>query len=339
MAIGTGQVSLGDIQTEFGGSNPIGLAEYYGEGNAPASGEIQLWADFQGTASYSGITWSTDDDTPASLSFGIKFGIIGAQGTVDCNDKNATGYKATYEHNGTSWSTTGNCAGTHGVGCGGGTQGAGVIASGWDDVGGDESNVTEEYNGSTWATGGNMVSGSSYSTGGGTLQTAQLITGGSSYGPTVRDLSMTQTYNGTSWSDEGVASDGRGSGYSGESGGNGLDAFLSASGANESGGANTNVQLFNQTAGSWTSKATANSAKTYGSSSTDGTRVYRIGGSSAVDTVESWVENAWTSENATPTVARGNGMGTGGTEASGGASSIAGLLPSMGSKYYISAAS
>ena len=53
MAItGSGQVSLGDIQTEFGGSNPIGLSEYYGEGNAPASGEIQLAADFYGTSSW-----------------------------------------------------------------------------------------------------------------------------------------------------------------------------------------------------------------------------------------------------------------------------------------------
>jgi hypothetical protein len=337
MAItGSGQVSLSDIQTEFGGSNPIGLGEYYDKGNAPSSGEIQLAADFYGTSAYGGITWSTDDDTPASLSFGIKFGIIGAQGIVDCNDKNASGYPSTYEHNGSSWSTTGDCAGTHGVGCGGGTQGAGVIASGWDDVGGDESNVTEEYNGSTWSTGGNMVSGSAYSTGGGTLQTAQLITGGASYGPTVRDLSMTQTYNGTSWSNESVSSDGRGSSYSGESGGNGLDAFFSASGQLDA-GANTNTQLFNQSGGSWTSKAAANSAKTYGSSSSDGTRVYRVGGSSVVDTVESWVENAWTSENALPTACRGNGLGTGGAESAGGASSVAGLVPSLGAKYYISA--
>jgi len=183
-----------------------------------------------------------------------------------------------------------------------------------------------------------MVSGSAYSTGGGTLQTAQLITGGSSYTPTVRDLSMTQTYNGTSWSDESVASDGRGSGYSGESGGNGLDAFLCASGSYDA-GQTTDCQLFDQSGSTWTSKAAVGTAKTYGSSSTDGTRVYRIGGSSAVDTVESWVENAWTSESALPTACRGNGMGTGGAEASGGASSIAGLLPSMGSKYYISAAS
>jgi hypothetical protein len=46
----SGQISLSDIQTEFGGSNPIALSEYYSKGNAPASGEIQLAADFYGTS-------------------------------------------------------------------------------------------------------------------------------------------------------------------------------------------------------------------------------------------------------------------------------------------------
>ena len=47
---GSGQIKLSEIQTEFGGSNPIGLSEYYGKGNAPASGEIQIGADFYGTS-------------------------------------------------------------------------------------------------------------------------------------------------------------------------------------------------------------------------------------------------------------------------------------------------
>ena len=288
---------------------------------------------------YSGITWSTDDETPVALSYGIKFGIVGAQGIVNCNDKNATGYKATYEHDGTEWSTTGSCSGTHGVGCGGGTQGAGVIASGYDDVGLDESNVTEEYNGETWSTGNNMVSGSAYSTGGGTLQTAQLITGGSSYGPTVRDLSATQTYNGTIWSDEGVASNGAGSGGSGESGGGGLNAFLSVSGTYDA-GLTTYCALFDQSQSTWTSKAVVSTAKTYVASSTDGTRVYKIGGSSNTDLVESWVEDTWTTETSIPLSRRGNGQGTGGGEAAGGASSIGGNDASgRTDTYYTAAAS
>jgi|VirMetMinimDraft_7_1064189.scaffolds.fasta_scaffold36075_2 hypothetical protein len=46
----SGAISLSNIQTEFGGTNPIGLSEYYSKGNAPASGEIQLAADFYGTS-------------------------------------------------------------------------------------------------------------------------------------------------------------------------------------------------------------------------------------------------------------------------------------------------
>ena len=55
----TGELALTDIQTEFGGSNPIGLSEYYagglyvpsgttGDGGAiPTTGEITI-GDFYG---------------------------------------------------------------------------------------------------------------------------------------------------------------------------------------------------------------------------------------------------------------------------------------------------
>ena len=46
----SGQISMSDIAGEFGGSVPHQLSEYHGKGNAPASGEIQLAADFYGTA-------------------------------------------------------------------------------------------------------------------------------------------------------------------------------------------------------------------------------------------------------------------------------------------------
>jgi hypothetical protein len=75
--VASGQVSLGDIQTEYGGSNPIQLSEYYGDGNAPASGEIQLAADFYGTSSnIIGITitsnggWSTSSNAGNSTNHG-----------------------------------------------------------------------------------------------------------------------------------------------------------------------------------------------------------------------------------------------------------------------------
>ena len=46
----SGQISLNDIATEFGGTAPHALSEYYSKGNAPASGEIQIAADFYGTS-------------------------------------------------------------------------------------------------------------------------------------------------------------------------------------------------------------------------------------------------------------------------------------------------
>ena len=46
----SGQIKLSEIATEFGGSAPHSLSEYYGDGNAPSSGEIQLAADFYGTS-------------------------------------------------------------------------------------------------------------------------------------------------------------------------------------------------------------------------------------------------------------------------------------------------
>ena len=50
MAVPTGTASMLDIQNEFGGSNPIGLSEYYGVADGiPASGTISI-NDFRGKA-------------------------------------------------------------------------------------------------------------------------------------------------------------------------------------------------------------------------------------------------------------------------------------------------
>jgi len=45
----SGQISLQDIQDEFGGSHPISLSEYYGVDTVPASGEISF-NDFYGAS-------------------------------------------------------------------------------------------------------------------------------------------------------------------------------------------------------------------------------------------------------------------------------------------------
>lgn len=74
MAVPTGTASLSDIQTEFGGSNPISLSEYYGlvssPSGIPTSGNPISIDDFRGkdnvntlTADYftSSITLTADD--------------------------------------------------------------------------------------------------------------------------------------------------------------------------------------------------------------------------------------------------------------------------------------
>jgi len=56
MAIPTSKpLSLSTVQTEYGGSNPISMSEYRGKGNAPASGAIDLWGDFNGTSNTASI--------------------------------------------------------------------------------------------------------------------------------------------------------------------------------------------------------------------------------------------------------------------------------------------
>jgi hypothetical protein len=55
----SGPISLLDVQSEFGGSNPIGINEYYGvAAGVPASGTISL-ADFYGKSGPP-FTWPVD---------------------------------------------------------------------------------------------------------------------------------------------------------------------------------------------------------------------------------------------------------------------------------------
>jgi hypothetical protein len=62
MALQTsGAISLTNIQTEFGGSNPISISEYYGVGTVPASGTISL-SHFYGQTAFS-ATWSGSSTT------------------------------------------------------------------------------------------------------------------------------------------------------------------------------------------------------------------------------------------------------------------------------------
>lgn len=77
----TGAISLNDVQTEFGGGNPIGINEYYAggasvpsgtsgtNGAVPTSGQISL-SSFYGT----GITVSITDLTISDMGSGTQYG-------------------------------------------------------------------------------------------------------------------------------------------------------------------------------------------------------------------------------------------------------------------------
>lgn len=89
MAIQTsGAISLSDIQTEFGGSNPIALSEYYGvSGGIPASGEISI-SDFYGASS----GWTVTEGGSTSLAGYID----GTQGSISPTTYNSAFIEALY---------------------------------------------------------------------------------------------------------------------------------------------------------------------------------------------------------------------------------------------------
>ena len=296
-------------------------------------------------SAFGGITWSTDDVFPVTTRSTVNCGVIGAKLNSDTDGGTSGTQFRSYEHNGSSWASGVATGGrTRSSGNGGGTQGAAVMEGGYDNVASSDGLTTEEYNGSSWSFANNLVGGSAYSGGGGTSQTAQLISGGSNYNPTVRNITLTQTYNGTNWSNESVASHGAGAGTNGEAAGGGLDAFMIADGSREdppNSNANLISQIFNQSAGSWTTKATVTTHTWYNCSSTDGTRVYKIAGMGGTS-VESWEENSWTNQSVLPASVRQGGLGTGGTAANGGATHVGGSLNSNNANvttYYTAAAS
>jgi len=278
--------------------------------------------EFTGAFTYSGITWTTDDTLPVGSADLIMCGKVGAALYINAG----LASPLSYEHEGVSWSSsTGTGGAKHSAGSGGGALGAAVIYGGHD--GSADGDTTDEYNGSSWSTVNSMTVGSAYPTGGGEVQASCFVTGGSQYSPTVRDITTTQTYDGTTWTDESVASNGAGSGTGQNSGGGGLDACLAASGIKEYGGVQTASNLFSQAGSSWTAKAAVSTGVYYPASSSDGVRVYKIAGhgggayngSNMKDLVESWVEDSWTTENSLPLKTISAGWGGGGLQELGGA--------------------
>ena len=90
----SGPIALSEIAAEFGGSAPHALSEYYGDGNAPSSGEIQLAADFYGTSSN-------------IAQFTITAGqFVQKQNLVETGFKNSTGLGGSLNYGSTSGTIT-----------------------------------------------------------------------------------------------------------------------------------------------------------------------------------------------------------------------------------------
>ena len=323
-------ISATPSTSEIDDVNGIAIANVHAI-NGVAIGSVQELNDIEnvssggGGTSYQGITWSTGDNIPVGSQNVLMCGKVGAALYVNAG----LASPLSYEHDGSSWSgSTGTGGAKHSSAQGGGSQGAAVIYGGYD--GSDSASTTDEYDGSTWSTVNSMAGETAYATGGGEVQASQFATGGSNYGPTVRDIKLTQTYNGTTWTNESVDSNGAGSGTGQNAGGGGLDACLSASGALDAdwgGSFRTAANLFSKTAGSWTAKSSVSVGLAYCTSSSDGTRVYKIAGygppggaysgSNMRDVVESWVDDSWSTENVLPRKTIVAGWGGGGLQSTG----------------------
>lgn len=59
----SGQIAISDIATEFGGSQPHALSDYYGEGGVTSSGQIKF-SDFYGTSSITASDFIADLASP-----------------------------------------------------------------------------------------------------------------------------------------------------------------------------------------------------------------------------------------------------------------------------------
>ena len=281
--------------------------------------------ELTGGYSFGSLTWTTATAAAWSGNGSLKIGTAATgaatEGQSTSVDEWASG----------SWSAGGSLSVVHTGGASGGSLAAGVIYAGYD--GSDESTVCEEYNGTSWSTDasvtGALTTGHAFVSGGGYLQTAQIIPAGASFNPYVKDLQTTQTYNGSTWTNESVNSSGMGqAGVVGTA-----DNFVMINGTLDG-------QAQSNTAAQWDGEAW----NALATSPTDGyelssfgveTRAFKAGGYSTNSlgapnyyalqaNVEMWVSDSWSTETAL-TVAQ-SGCGYSGGEGAGGNDGIAGWL-------------
>lgn len=195
MAIqGSGAISFSDIQTEFGGSNPISISEYYagganvpsGTGSVPTSGAINLTI-FYGTSNRVSITLTISASTNGYNIFNNRGGtyVAGISDVTLVNNSNIYSTSGVALDTGTGWTagdtiTIDNNALIVGHGGDGGAGGGGtntVQAGGAGGAGSSAFNL--QYSITLDNTGGTISGGSGGGGGGGSGRITGSNKGGS----------------------------------------------------------------------------------------------------------------------------------------------------------------
>ena len=232
-------------------------------------------------------TWASGGNFPGN------FYLSGASGGTTTAGWTAGGSLAgsyineSYEYNGSAWgsavSMNRNTGGQAG-GCG--PQTAGIVVSGYTNVGGTRLVSCETYNGSAWSNIEDLPANRNENTTGGTSAAALAVAGNA---PGNNAQTEYFSYNGSSWTDAGNINTARGN----PNAGNGVSTSMLVISGNEP--IITNVESWNGS--SWTEVSEVNTGRYRGQAAgADNTATIYFGGTAppATAKTESWNGSAWT---------------------------------------------
>ena len=151
------------------------------------------------TEHYNGTGWSSAEDFPTNLGWGLSAGtqtagLVFGGGVAPPGNTNSV--NTTTEYDGTDWTAGGDMNSQRSQASGIGTQTAGLAVAGFLNTTSTTAN-SEEYDGSAWTEGDN-ANNARRNTGGLGTQTAGLLFGG---GPPASPNNHSEEYDGTSWTE------------------------------------------------------------------------------------------------------------------------------------------
>ena len=203
-----------------GGTMPVNLysAAYCGTQTAGVfTGGIP--GESAATYLYDGSAWTT---SPATLDDGrhyLSSTGIGTQTAAQImGGESPAIVGATEQFDGSTWSEVNDLNNVRIAICGAGTQAAGLAMTGGHTSGADSTTYVESWDGTSWTNATAAPHSKKYAMGGGT-QTSAFTAGGTQYPPNVTQLTTSETWNGSTWSEEAALNTGRGDGSRGASDG------------------------------------------------------------------------------------------------------------------------